>query len=104
MEMPPLVDLPNHLARLHVLANHATDPALRENYAVIEHVSPYLLVDYLLTPLVRTFGVYDLGRGFVIVSMVTIYAGVLAISIVHFKRLTIWPALALPILFNHSLF
>ncbi len=32
--VPPLVDYPNHLARMHILANWASDPALQRNYVV----------------------------------------------------------------------
>lgn len=102
VEIPPLTDLPNHLARLHILANIGTEPALQQNYQVSTALTPNVLVDWILTPLVRIWDVYDVGRLFVVATMVVTYLGVLLLSAQFFSRLTLWPALALPILYNHA--
>jgi hypothetical protein len=102
VEIPPLADLPNHLARLHILANLENEPALQANYEIVPRLSPYLLVDWMLTPLVRVWSVYDVGRIFVVTTMAITYGGVLLLSFLFFSRLTVWPALALPVLYNHA--
>ena len=35
VDLPALVDYPNHLARLHIVANIGTDEALAANYQVV---------------------------------------------------------------------
>jgi hypothetical protein len=102
VEIPPLADLPNHLARLHILANLETIPALKENYQVVPTITPNLLVDWMLTPMARIWSVYDVGRAFVVASMAITYGGVLLLNVMLSSRLTVWPALALPILYNHA--
>ncbi|MDH3668914.1 MAG: hypothetical protein OEN23_18500 [Paracoccaceae bacterium] len=102
VEMAPLVDLPNHLARWHVLARLETEPLLQQSYRTISHLSPYLLVDLVTAPLVEIFGVYDAGRIFVAANMALIYVGVIAIHRALFTHFTLWPALALPVLYNHA--
>lgn len=103
VEFPPLGDLPNHLARLHILARFQDSPELQANYEIVPTLSPYLLVDWMLTPPARIWSVYDVGRCFVAATMMLTFGGILALSVALFHRLTIWPALALPIFYNHAL-
>ncbi len=97
-----LADLPNHLARLHVLANIDHDPDLQANYEVVPSLTPYLLVDWMLTPLVGTWSVYEIGRWFVAATMAVTYCGILLLSAALWGRLTFWPAVALPVLYNYT--
>ncbi len=39
VEIPPLADLPNHLARLHILANLENEPALQANYEIVPRLT-----------------------------------------------------------------
>jgi len=103
VDIPALGDYPNHLARLHILANLERSAALRENYQIVPTITPYLLVDWLLTPLVRVWGAYEVGRAFVAATMILTYSGALAITVALFRRLTLWPTLVLPLLYNHAL-
>lgn len=102
VEILPLGDFPNHMARLHILANLDAVPALQQNYEIVPTLTPYLLVDWMLTPLTRIWSVYDVGRGFVAATMAMTYGGILALGVTFFSRLTVWPALALPILYNYA--
>lgn len=97
VEILPLGDFPNHLARLYILANLDAVPALQQNYQIVPTLTPYLLVDWMLTPLARIWSVYDVGRAFVAATMAMAYVGILVLSVAFFSRLTAWPALALPI-------
>lgn len=103
IEIPPLVDLPNHLARWHILANFETESALQKNYQISSVITPNVLVDWILTPLVRIWCVYEVGRAFIVVTMALTYAAVLALHFRFFSQLTLWPAIALPILYNHAM-
>jgi hypothetical protein len=46
--VPPLVDYPNHLARMHILAAYADSPALQANYIIAWKLSPYLAMDLII--------------------------------------------------------
>lgn len=102
-DIAPLADLPNHLARWHILANLVGDPAIAANYDVVPTFTPYLLVDWMMTPLVRLWGVYEAGRLFVAAAIVIVYGGIVALSLTLIPRLTVWPALALPLIYNYAL-
>jgi hypothetical protein len=56
----------------------------------------------MLTPLTRIWGVYDVGRAFVAATMAMTYGGILVLGVTFFSRLTVWPALALPIFYNYA--
>ncbi len=97
-----LADLPNHLARLYVLASSESDPVLRSNYEILPEPARYMLVDRLLAPLATVLDIYLIGRLFAAATLVLTYAGVLLLSMTLHGRLTIWPALALPVLYHHA--
>src|SRR5258706_15935416 len=65
VEFPPLLDFPNHLARLFVLA-HLNDPAftLRNFYRADWGAYPYLGMDAVLALLGRLFPIETGGRIF----------------------------------------
>lgn len=84
------------------MANLDAVPALQQNYQIVPTLSPYLLVDWMLTPLARIWGVYDVGRAFVAATMAMTYGGILVLGVTFFSRLSVWPALALPILYNYA--
>lgn len=102
VDIPALGDYPNHLARLTILATLDAVPALQQNYEIVPTLTPYLLVDWILTPFVRLWGAYPVGRGFVAAAMAITYGGILSLSCAQFGRLTAWPAMALPLLYNYA--
>lgn len=99
--VPPLYDYPNHLARMHVLADFAHSAALRANYAVAWKPSPYIGMDLVVPPMARLLGVYDAGRLFLFICLVQAVAGVAAIHAALYRRLSPWPAASA--LFGYSL-
>jgi hypothetical protein len=63
-EVPPLVDYPNHLARIHILAQYDANPAFRSAYELILEPLPNLAMDMVATPVARLFGAYAASRVF----------------------------------------
>ncbi len=61
VDVPPLVDYPNHLARLHVIANIGTDPALAANYQVVWSAMPNLALEAATFPLMAFLPVGIVG-------------------------------------------
>ncbi|MEE8444174.1 MAG: hypothetical protein V3S44_02415, partial [Alphaproteobacteria bacterium] len=53
VDIVPLADFTNHIARIHLLANIADDPILQSNYRLDWAIKPNLGIDILLPPLVR---------------------------------------------------
>lgn len=103
VEIPPLADYPNHLARAHIIASIDASPELRSNYQVSWPLSPYLTMDWIMSSMARIMPVYEVGRLFVALTLVTIVAGALAVHLALFKRLSPWPLFVHLFLFNHLL-
>ncbi len=62
VDVPPLLDYPNHLARAFVLASLPTDPVLATFYAAHWAIIPNLATDLVAPPLMRVLPVHAVGR------------------------------------------
>lgn len=90
--VPPLVDYPNHLARMHILAAYPTSPELQANYVVAWKLSPYLAMDLIIPPLTHLMSIYTAGRVFVYLCLALYVLGTLAVHAALYRRLSPWPA------------
>jgi hypothetical protein len=61
-EVPPLMDYPNHLARMYVLAFGQDDPVLASMYASTWSVIPNLAIDLITPPLLHVLPLHVAGR------------------------------------------
>lgn len=102
-EYPPLVDYPNHLARIHILSALADDPILRGIYAANWSLVPNLAMDGLLVPLAKVMPVHLLGRAFVILTMAVFIGGTYTLHRVVQGRTGLWPAVSLMFVYNRVL-
>src|SRR5580692_11690631 len=64
-DVPPLLDYPNHLSRLFVLASLPGDPVLARFYMPHWAIIPNLALDLTVPPLLRIFPVAVVGRAVV---------------------------------------
>jgi hypothetical protein len=55
VEVPPLTDYPNHLARCYVLAYGGADPILQQMFTEHWRINPNLGIDLILPPLLHLF-------------------------------------------------
>ncbi len=102
-QYPPLVDYPNHLARIHILSTLADDPVLREIYAANWSIIPNLAMDGLLVPLAKLLPIHLLGRLFVVLTMAMFIGGAYALHRVIHGRTGLWPAVILLFVYNQVL-
>jgi hypothetical protein len=79
-EIPPLVDYPNHIARVYVLAHIGDSPTLQKYYQPDWALVPNLAMDLGILALAEVMPVEAAGKLFVGLTLVLTVAGVLALS------------------------
>jgi len=102
-DMPALVDYPNHLARLHILANVGGDPALSSNYRIVWGPMPNLAMDILSWPFLGLLPVETLAKLFTVLAVFLPAAGAIALHRAIYGRVGLWPTVAWLFLYNHML-
>jgi hypothetical protein len=80
VEVPALVDYPNHLARMHILASLGGSPDLQAIYAANWSVLPNLAMDAIVPWLGKVVGIAMAGKLFVALTLVLLVAGTLALG------------------------
>src|SRR5450755_901500 len=98
---PPMSDYVNHLARMHVIATISTDPDLARFYEIDWQVIPNLMMDLVVPPLVRVMNVYMAGQIYTFLSFVLILSGTVALHRALFRRWSVLPLIAFPLLYNN---
>ena len=99
VEVPPVLDYPNHLARIFLLAKGSQDPMLAPMFEIKWGIIPNLAVDLVGPALVRLMPVHVAGRVLLGVLLVAQFAGVLALNRAIFGQMRPWAlasALVLP--------
>ena len=90
VDVPPLLDYPNHLARAYVLAHGQQDAHLSQMYAPHWAVIPNLAVDLILPPLLSIMPVHIAGRLLLAVALVLPVIGSVLYSQAVFARRSYW--------------
>jgi hypothetical protein len=103
IDVPPLLDYPNHLARMFVLA-HPDDPVLSRMYVPHWTIIPNLAIDLLIPPLMRVLPVYVAGRLMLAVALLLPMIGCAAYSRAVFGRRSLWPIASALMAYNARLF
>jgi hypothetical protein len=102
--VPPLVDYPNHLARMWILVHGPHDPAISENYRVHWRLLPYLSMDLVVVALSWVMPVAVAGRIFVALTMLSLVGGTVVIRRALYQRVGLWPLISLLFVYNFVLF
>ncbi|HEY2526683.1 MAG TPA: hypothetical protein VGJ20_01850 [Xanthobacteraceae bacterium] len=100
-ELPPLMDYINHLARMHVIAAIRTDPDLARFYQIEWQILPNLAMDLTVPLLARVMTIYHAGQCFLLATFIAIMSGALALNRALFRRWSIVPLVASPLLYNY---
>lgn len=79
VDIPAMVDYPNHLARMSVLARDGTASA-SPFYAVVWRPYPNLAMDLLVPPVAQVIGVEAATKAFLLLSQVLLVTGAVAIE------------------------
>src|SRR5216683_1476806 len=104
VRIPPLVDYPNHLARMWILVHGAEIPDLAANYAVHWRILPDLAMDLVVSALSRVMPVEQAGWAFVGLTMLALIGGTLTLHRVLHGRLEAWPICSVLFVYNAALF
>jgi hypothetical protein len=91
VDVPPVLDYPNHLARLVLLAAGADDAVLGPIFTPHWAIIPDLAIDLIGPPLLHLLPVHVAGRCLLGGILLLNLAGVLALHRALFRRLSFWP-------------
>ena len=103
VDVPAVLDYPNHLARYFILA-HSTDPVLSRIYAPHWSVLPNLGMDLLGEAFLRALPVHVAGRLLLALSLVAPVAGAMLYARAAFGRWTWWSLGAVVVAYNGVFF
>jgi hypothetical protein len=103
VDVPPVLDYPNHLARFFVLA-HPEDPVLSEMYAPNWRILPNLGMDVIGALLLRLVDVHVGGRLLLALSLFAPVAGVIVYHRAVFARRSLWPLASALVAYNGVFF
>jgi hypothetical protein len=103
VETLPLFDYPNHLARIHILADYDRSAFLRQFYAPDWRPIPNLAMDLIVPPLTRIMPLAVAGKVFVLAIFLLIAGGAALLHRVLFGRWSAWSLLAFLLLYNRIL-
>ena len=101
--VPPLVDYPNHLARMAVLAQ-VGPPELYTNYVADWRLLPNLAMDIVVPPLARILPLEVAGRLFIGITMILLVAGTATLHRVLHGKASFWPLLSFLFIYNFVLY
>lgn len=99
----PLFDYPNHLARMHILADVSRSTALQQFYAVAWRPVPNLAMDAIVPALSRIMPLAWAGKAFVLATLLLLAGGAAALHRVLFGGWSAWPCLAFLLLYSRTL-
>jgi uncharacterized membrane protein len=91
---PPLVDYPNHLARMHILMLNGADATLNNFYQIDWQVLPNLAMDLIVPALGRVVGLELAGKVFLSATLLGMFTGTIALHYAVHRRWSTWPLVA----------
>jgi hypothetical protein len=104
VRVPPLVDYPNHLARMWILVHSGEIPELASNYIVHWRILPDLAIDLVVSMLSWVLPVEQAGRVFTALTMLMLVGGTVTLHRVLHGRLEVWPICSVLFVYNAELF
>ena len=103
VDVPPLLDYPNHLARAVFLAFGANDQFMSQYYAAHWAIIPDLGTDLVWPPLMRVLPIYVAGKVVVGCIVVLPVLGTIAYSRAVFGVRSAWPLGSVLVAYNGTL-
>jgi hypothetical protein len=91
VDVPPLLDYPNHLARMDVLAFGAQDPILSHMYQQHWAIIPNLAIDLVMPAMLHLMPVYTAGRIVLAATLLLPVVGAVVYHRVAFGARGYWP-------------
>jgi hypothetical protein len=103
VRVPPLLDYPNHLARMFVLLDAGRTPDLARAYQVRWSLLPNLAMDAVVPVLARVLPLDVAGRLFVALALALMAGGVVLLHRVAWRAWSPWPLAGFLLLYNRIL-
>jgi hypothetical protein len=100
VRLPPLVDYPNHLARMHILESENRSPLLNQYYEIHWTVLPNLGMDLVVPILAHVMPLETTGRLFLSLVLCLMASGTVALHVTLHRRWSLWPLLSFLFLYN----
>ena len=101
--IPPLVDYPNHLARMFVLLHSGENASGTVNYVAHWRLLPNLAMDLVVPVLAHLVPLEAAGRLFIAVTMALLVIGTATLHRALYGRMGLWPLCALSFVYNAAL-
>src|SRR6266446_7850409 len=102
--VPALVDYPNHLARMWILAKNGGIPELSSNYVANWRLLPNLAMDLIVPTLGGFMTVQAAGRLFIALTACLLVTGTMALHRALHGKVGLWPATTFLFVYNAALF
>lgn len=99
----PLVDYPNHLARMSILLHAGDSSAVTANYVAHWRLLPNLAMDLVVPVMAHFIPLEVAGRLFVAATMAMLVIGTMALHRALHGRIGFWPLCALLFVYNDVL-
>jgi len=103
VRLPPILDYPNHLARMHILAALPGSADLARYYRAVWTPIPDLAFDAVVPALAAVVPVETAMRIVLATMLLALAGGCLALHRVAFRRWSPWPLFAFLLLYNRIL-
>jgi hypothetical protein len=104
VQIPPLVDYPNHLARMWILVHGAEIPELANNYTAHWRILPYLAMDLVVPALSQVMPVEQAGRAFIALTILALIGGTVVLHRALHGRWGMWPIWSVLFVYNAAMF
>src|SRR5690348_7736411 len=98
--IPPLADLPNHLARFYIINHLAEDADLQKYYVLHWRLLAFQSTDLVLPPLAQLVGLFAAAKIYIVATFLVLIAGTAALHRALFGSIGMWPAAAALVLYN----
>ena len=103
VQVPPLEDYINHLARMYVLTNGDRDPLVTKFYGIEWAVIPNLVMDLVVPLFSQWVNIYTAGQLFIVLTLALLVTGSFAVHYAIHRRWSAWPLVSFLLLYNNIL-
>ncbi|HEX4504756.1 MAG TPA: hypothetical protein VH722_03420 [Alphaproteobacteria bacterium] len=103
VRLPPILDYPNHLARMHILAALPASADLARYYQAVWTPIPNLAWDAIVPALATIMPVEGAMRLMLALTLLALAGGAVALHRAAFRHWSVWPLFAFLLLYNRML-
>ncbi|WP_222182091.1 hypothetical protein [Geminicoccus harenae] len=89
-EIPPILDYPNHLARMKILAEGPANPVLSRMYEIQWGLIPNIAIDLVMPPMLQFMPLFAAGKVMLAITVLLPVAGAILFSRALFGNWSFW--------------